>query len=87
MKEIKIIVLVQIGAILLLGGVALGTLAGYPVYITKIVKVMPEQVYPEYVMKHAKRYHNIPVATKEECGDWIGIRKDGVPIKIFREVK
>ena len=86
MTEFRYIFLSQILTIAFLVGIVLGTQAGYPVYHTRIVKVMPEQIYPEYVMERAMRFHGIPVATKEGCGDWIGIDKKGRPFKIFIEV-
>ena len=86
MKEFKTIMSSQILVIIFLGGIAFGSLLGHPVYHTKIVRILPEQIYPEYIMKHAMRWHgNITVAKKEEDGNWIGIRKNGEPFKLFKQ--
>lgn len=65
MKEFKIILMVQILAMSILGGVAIGSLVGHPVYITKIVKVMPEEIFPEQIAKRALKWHGTLFATKE----------------------
>jgi hypothetical protein len=87
MKEIKHIVLSQIFTIAVFSGIVLGSLTSKPVYITKIIKVMPEQVYPEYIMRHALIHHGVYATKKEENGDWIGIDKKKRPFKLFKGVK
>lgn len=86
MKEFKFIFLSQILIINLLFGICLGNLTGYPIYHTKIIKVMPEQIYPEYIMKQALRHNGVLWAYKDGK-NWLFINKKGISCKLFKGVK
>jgi hypothetical protein len=89
MKEFKIIFMSQIATILFLGGLILGITITEPImfYIVKEVKIPPKQFFPKEIIQRAMISHGTYAASKEECGDWIYINKEGVPCKLFRDVK
>ncbi len=83
MKEFNLIFVSQILVIIFGLGIIFGSFIGVPVYYTKIVRVLPEQIYPEIVIRKAMKWNGVYVATRDENGEWLFIDRYGKPCKLF----